>query len=255
MADHPRHHSQYPAPENDADSIPGASPAPSASAPGERSRTPADSAATTLRSGVALRSPSSLLSWLPASAKERPTAPGLGNRRHGRIPHSDCRRGPIVSVPAPCGTAWSADARSARTLHKNSRGSGWRRSDPGSDAFPMSELAVAGSGVGAPSPRLQSPERRPQRVPLTARGESLASIETVPAPAGQGAIRVHTRSMYPNRNAVRRDAGTVECRDDFCHGLLRSGLLAEFPGPAICGGVFCPSEPGRHRAWPDKSAR
>ena len=56
---------------------------------------------------------------------------------------------------------------------------------------------------------------------LTARGESLASIETVPAPAGQGAIRVHTGSMCPNRNAVRRDAGTVECRDDFCHGLLR----------------------------------
>ena len=24
----------------------------------------------------------------------------------------------------------------------------------------------------------------------------------------------------PNRNAVRRDAGTVECRDDFCHGLI-----------------------------------
>ena len=58
---------------------------------------------------------------------------------------------------------------------------------------------------------------------LTVRGESPASTETVPAPAGQGAIRVHTGSMCPNRNAVRRDAGTVECRDDFCHGLLRKG--------------------------------
>ncbi len=55
---------------------------------------------------------------------------------------------------------------------------------------------------------------------LAVRGESPASTETVPAPAGQGAIRVHTGSMCPNRNAVRRDAGTVECRDDFCHGLL-----------------------------------
>ena len=50
---------------------------------------------------------------------------------------------------------------------------------------------------------------------LAVRGESPASTETVPAPAGQGAIRVHTGSMCPNRNAVRRDAGTVECRDDF----------------------------------------
>ena len=56
---------------------------------------------------------------------------------------------------------------------------------------------------------------------LAARGESPASTETVPAPAGQGAIGAHTGSMCPNRNAVRRDAaGTVECRDDFCHGLL-----------------------------------
>ena len=55
---------------------------------------------------------------------------------------------------------------------------------------------------------------------VSVRGESPASTETVPAPAGQGAIRVHTGSMCPNRNAVRRDAGTVECRDDFCHGLV-----------------------------------
>ena len=69
----------------------------------------------------------------------------------------------------------------------------------------------------------QNPEMstgRNTRQTLTARGKSRASTETVPAPAGQGAIRVHTGSMCPNRNAVRRDAGTVECRDDFCHGLL-----------------------------------
>ena len=58
---------------------------------------------------------------------------------------------------------------------------------------------------------------------VTVRGESPASTETVPAPAGQGAIRVHTGSMCPNRNAVRRDAGTVECRGDFCHGLVSKG--------------------------------
>ncbi len=57
---------------------------------------------------------------------------------------------------------------------------------------------------------------------VAVRGESPASTETVPAPAGQGAIRVHTGSMCPNRNAVRRDAGTVECRGDFCHGLVGS---------------------------------
>ena len=54
------------------------------------------------------------------------------------------------------------------------------------------------------------------------RGESPASTETVPAPAGQGAIGVHTGSMCADSNAVRRDAGTVECRDDFCHGLVRT---------------------------------
>ncbi len=63
--------------------------------------------------------------------------------------------------------------------------------------------------------RLHDPE-----LDISVRGESPASTETVPAPAGQGAIRVHTGSMCPNRNAVRRDAGTVECRDDFCHGLI-----------------------------------
>ena len=46
----------------------------------------------------------------------------------------------------------------------------------------------------------------------------------VPAPAGQGAIREHVGATLvvalPNRNAVRRDAGTVECRDDFRHGLV-----------------------------------
>ena len=26
--------------------------------------------------------------------------------------------------------------------------------------------------------------------------------------------------MWAHSNAFRRDAGTVECRDDFCHGLL-----------------------------------
>ena len=58
---------------------------------------------------------------------------------------------------------------------------------------------------------------------LAVRGESPASTETVPAPAGQGAMGAHTRSMCPNRNAVRACAGTVECRDDFCHGLLGLG--------------------------------
>ena len=51
------------------------------------------------------------------------------------------------------------------------------------------------------------------------------STETVPAPAGQGAIREHTGSMWRNRNTVRRDAGTVECRDDFFHGLLRAWAI------------------------------
>ena len=44
-----------------------------------------------------------------------------------------------------------------------------------------------------------------------------ASTGTVSAPAGQGAIPVHVGATLvvalPNRNAVRRDAGTVECRD------------------------------------------
>ena len=66
---------------------------------------------------------------------------------------------------------------------------------------------------------------------LAVRGESPASTETVPAPAGQGAIRVHTGSMCPNRNAVRRDAGTVECRDDFCHGLV--GHRLDFEGHTL----------------------
>ena len=55
---------------------------------------------------------------------------------------------------------------------------------------------------------------------ISVRGESPASTETVPAPAGQGAYGAHTGSMSPNRNAVRAFAGTVECRDDFCHGLI-----------------------------------
>ena len=45
-----------------------------------------------------------------------------------------------------------------------------------------------------------------------------ASTETVPAPAGQGAIRVHTGSMCPNRNAVRRDAGRSNAVMTFATG-------------------------------------
>ena len=66
---------------------------------------------------------------------------------------------------------------------------------------------------------------------LTVRGEGRASTETVPAPAGQGAIRVHVGATLvvalPNRNAGRRDAGTVECRDDFCHGLLTQAVFLQ----------------------------
>ena len=90
------------------------------------------------------------------------------------------------------------------------------------------DVFVRDRGPNDPSAALREEKKTgPGDGLLAVRGESPASTETVPAPAGQGAIRVHTVSMCPNRNAVRRDAGTVECRDDFCHGLLgrlRPGL-------------------------------
>ena len=53
--------------------------------------------------------------------------------------------------------------------------------------------------------------------------KGLASIETVPAPAGQGAIRGAYR-VYVTESQTQSAGmqGTVECRDDF---LPRAGKL------------------------------
>ena len=78
-----------PARENDADSSPDASPAPSAPDPGAGSRTPADSAGTRLRCGVEPRPPAVASTYLLNTALPVSTSP---ERRHSTAALSNSSR-------------------------------------------------------------------------------------------------------------------------------------------------------------------
>ena len=81
-----------------------------------------------------------------------------------------------------------------RDLSRFSRG----RLSPGeSRAFSIRRRVDRGRRhrIETPACRRRGNGRHSLEGPLSARGESLASTETVPAPAGQGAMREHTGSM------------------------------------------------------------
>ena len=91
-----------PARENDADSSPDASPAPSAPDPGAGSRTPADSAGTRLRCGVEPRPPSSFrlcfrLQRFAPIVRLGPARGGQGRIEHvHQLPHVPFRLPPFA---------------------------------------------------------------------------------------------------------------------------------------------------------------